>query len=125
MGKKTDRDVAELIVDAIYLIPALLDDINEHIFYPYILEDAEEQVVAVGGTCTFSITAANVTSYQWQRRTPETPLGQWDDISGATSSSYSFTVSSSDYDNVYRVKMVGKIPDAIWYNQNVLMVIEP
>ena len=125
MGKKTDRDVAELIVDAIYLIPALLDDINYNLFYPYIIQDAEEQVVAVGGTCTFSITAANVTSYQWQWRNSETPLGQWNDISGATSSSYSFTVSSSDYDNVYRVKMVGKIPDAIWYNQNVLMVIEP
>ena len=125
MGKKTDRDVAEQIVDAIYLIPALLDDINYNLFYPYIIQDAEEQVVAVGGTCTFSITAANVTSYQWQWRNSETPLGQWNDISGATSSSYSFTVSSSDYDKVYRVKMVGKIPDAIWYNQNVLMVIEP
>ena len=125
MGKKTDRDIAEQIVDLIYPISALLEDINYNLFWPYIIEEPEEQTVAVGGTCTFSISAANVTSYQWQRRTPETPLGQWEDISGATSSSYSFTVSSSDYDNVYRVKMVGKIPEAIAYNQNVLMVIEP
>lgn len=122
MSKGTDRDIVEGWSRLLNLTSAILEDINHNLFYPYIVTDAEEQYKDVGETCTFSITAYNVTSYQWQYRNPETPLGTWIDISGATGSSYSFTVTSADYDNVYRVKMVGKVDSAIEYNRNVLMV---
>ena len=110
MGKKTDRDVAEQIVDLIYLIPALLEDINYNLFWPYILTAPQDQTAAVGDTCTFTVSAANVTSYQWRVATPDVP---WTDIPGATSASYSFTVTSDDYDNFYQCRMVGKIPTAV------------
>ena len=110
MGKKTDRDIAEIIVDSLYLIPALLEDINYNLFWPYILQASQDQSVAVGGTCTFTVSASNVTSYQWRVATPDAP---WTDIPGATSASYSFTVTSDDYDNFYQCRMVGKIPTAV------------
>lgn len=110
MGKKTDRDIAEQIIDAIYLIPALLEDINYNLFWPYILEVPHDQTVAVGGTCTFTVSASNVTSYQWRVATPD--VG-WTDIPGATSATYSFTVTSDDYENFYQCRMVGKIPTAV------------
>lgn len=110
MGKKTDRDIAEIIVDSLYLIPALLEDINYNIFWPYILEAPSDQPVSVGDTCTFTVSAANVTSYQWRVATPDVP---WTDIPGANSASYSFTVTADDYDNFYQCRMVGKIPTAV------------
>ena len=119
MGKKTDRDIAEQIVDTLYLVPAMLEDINLNLFWPYILEAPQDQPVAVGDTCTFTVSAANVTSYQWRVATPDVP---WTDIPGATSASYSFTVTSDDYDNFYQCRMVGKIPTAIWSTDMVTVL---
>lgn len=46
------------------------------------------QLIATGASCTISVNANNATGYQWKRGNT--------DISGATSSSYTMTVSSTD-----------------------------
>lgn len=111
MSRGTDRDIVKQWINLLIQIEALLEDINFNLFWPYILSAPADQTVAVGGTCTFTVVASNVTSYQWRVATPE--IG-WTDIPGATSASYSFTVTSDDYENFYQCKMIGKIPTAVF-----------
>ena len=110
MSNGTDRDIVNQWIASLIQIEALLEDINNNLFWPYVLTAPQDQSAAVGDTCTFTVEAANVTSYQWRIATPE--VG-WTDIPGATSASYTFTVSSDDYENFYQCKMVGKIPTAV------------
>ena len=116
MSKGTDRDIVNNWIWTLIQIEALLEDINYNLFWPYILDAPEDQTVDIGDTCTFTVEAANVTSYQWRIATPE--IG-WTDIPGATSNSYSFTVTSDDYENFYQCKMIGKAPDNIAYTDMV------
>lgn len=109
MSKGSDRDIIEEWPRLLNLTTALLEDLNNYLFWPYILEAPQDQTVDVGGTCTFTFEAANVTAYQWMVYTPDGAS----DIPGATSNSYSFTVAGSDYDNLYQCKMIGKVPTAI------------
>lgn len=116
MSKGTDRDIVDKWIKTLIQIEALLEDINYNLFWPYILDAPEDQTADIGDTCTFTVEAANVTSYQWRIATPE--VG-WTDIPGATSASYSFTVTSNDYENFYQCKMIGKTPDKIVYTDMV------
>lgn len=100
MSKGTDRDIVESWISALIQIGALLEDINNNLFWPYILDAPEDQTADIGDTCTFTVEAANVTSYQWRIATPE--VG-WTDIPGATGASYSFTVTSDDYEKLLSV----------------------
>ena len=120
MSKGTDRDIVESWVYALIQTEALLEDINFNLFWPYILTAPQDQTVAVGDTCTFTVEAANVTSYQWRIATPD--VG-WTDIPGATNATYTFTVTSDDYDNFYQCKMIGKIPTAV--NTTEMVVVLP
>ena len=119
MSKGTDRDIVAKWISSLNMMSAILDDLNYSLFWPIIKDAPEDQQVAVGDTCTFTVEAANVTSYQWRIATPDVP---WTDIPGATSSSYSFTVTSDDYENFYQCKMVGKIPTAISYTDMVTVL---
>ena len=121
MSKGTDRDIVNSWISDLNLISALLDDLNYNLYWPYITDISQDQTVAVGDTCTFFVEAANVTSYQWRIATPE--VG-WTDIPGATSNTYSFTVTSDDYDNFYQCKMTGKIPNAVSFT-DMLAVLPP
>lgn len=116
MSKGTDRDIVKQWINSLIQIEALLEDINYNLFWPYILSAPTDQYVAIGGTCTFTVESANVTSYQWRIATPD--IG-WTDIPGATNASYSFTVTSDDYENFYQCKMIGKTPDKIVYTDMV------
>lgn len=116
MSNGTDRDIVKQWISVLIQIDALLEDINYNLFWPYILDAPEDQTVDIGDTCTFTVEAANVTSYQWRIATPE--VG-WTDIPGATSASYSFTVTSDDYENFYQCKMIGKIDTAVAYTDMV------
>lgn len=116
MSKGTDRDIVEDWPRLLNLTVALLDDLNYNLFWPYILNAPTDQTADIGETCTFAVTASNVTAYQWRIATPD--IG-WTDIPGATDSSYSFTVTSADYENFYQCKMIGKIPTAISYTDMV------
>ena len=119
MSKGTDRYIVNTWISSLNMLSAILDDMNFALFWPIIKDAPEDQQVAVDGTCTFTVEAANVTSYQWRIATPDVP---WTDIPGATSPSYSFTVTSDDYDNFYQCKMVGKIPTAISYTDMVTVL---
>ena len=119
MSRGTDRDIVKQWINLLIQIDTLLEDINFNLFWPYILSAPTDQTVAVGGTCTFTVEASNVTSYQWRVATPE--IG-WTDIPGATSASYSFTVTNDDYENFYQCQMVGKIPTAI-YSTDMVTVL--
>ena len=119
MSRGTDRDIVNSWISSLNMMSAILDDLNYALFWPIIRDAPEDQPVAVGDTCTFTVDAANVTSYQWRIATPDTP---WTDIPGATSSSYSFTVTSDDYENFYQCKMIGKIDTAISYTDMVTVL---
>lgn len=119
MSQGTDRDIVNQWISALIQIEALLEDINLNLFWPYILDAPEDQTADIGDTCTFTVEAANVTSYQWRIATPDV---SWTDIPGATSASYSFTVTSDDYENFYQCKMIGKVSDAVSYTDMVTVL---
>ena len=119
MSKGTDRDIVNIWISSLNMLSAILDDMNFALFWPIIKTAPKDQQVAVGDTCTFTVGAANVTSYQWRIATPDVP---WTDIPGATSPSYSFTVTSDDYENFYQCKMIGKIDTAISYTDMVTVL---
>ena len=119
MSKGTDRDIVNQWISILIQIEAMLEDIYYNLFWPYILTAPQDQQADVGDTCTFTVEAANVTSYQWRIATPE--VG-WTDIPGATSASYSFTVTSDDYENFYQCKMIGKLSNAISYTDMVTVL---
>lgn len=121
MSKGTDREIVNSWISTLNIISALLDDLNYNLYWPYITDVSQDQQVAVGDTCTFYVESANTTSYQWRVATPETP---WTDIPGETSSTYTFTVTESDYDNFYQCKMIGKIPNAVSYT-DMMTVFQP
>ena len=116
MSKGTDREAVNQWLLSLIQIEALLEDIINNLFWPYILDAPEDQTANIGDTCTFTVEAANVTSYQWRVATPE--VG-WTDIPGATGASYSFTVTSADYENFYQCKLIGKISTNIIYTDMV------
>lgn len=71
---------------------------------PAISSQPSSTEVEVGATATFSVTASNVETYQWQVDTG----GGFANISGATSSSYTTPVTTGDDDGkVYRCVLTG------------------
>ena len=120
MSKGTDRDIVNSWISDLNLISALLDDLNHNLYWPVITSVSQDQTVAVGDTCTFFVEATNVTSYQWQYITQD----GWTDIPGETGTSYSFTVTESSYDDLFRCRMVGKIPEAV-SSTDMLAVLPP
>lgn len=70
---------------------------------PVISVQPLDKVVCAGQNVSFSVTATNVTSYQWQVMSGNS----WTDIAGATSSSYSFVAQNADNNKKYRVVLRG------------------
>jgi len=59
--------------------------------------------VCDGATATFSVTATNSPSFQWQRATTGTPVGgTWTDVGGETGSTLSFAAAPGDSGFSYR-----------------------
>ncbi len=74
---------------------------------PAITSQPSNQSVTEGATATFSVTATNAATYQWQKQ--ESGAGAWSNISGATASSYTtgtLTVASDNTDQ-YRCVVTG------------------
>lgn len=61
---------------------------------PKITTQPVSKKVKEGSATTFSLVASNATTYQWQCR--ENSESEWQDISGATSSSYSVSNAATD-----------------------------
>jgi len=71
---------------------------------PVISAQPANKVACVGTNATFSVTATNVLSYQWQSYNGTS----WNNISGATSSSYTVSnVNTGMNTNSYRVVLTG------------------
>lgn len=74
---------------------------------PAFSDHPDDTTVEEGNTASFSVTASNATSYQWQKQ--ESGAGAWGNVSGATSSSYTtgtLTVSADNTDK-YRCVATG------------------
>ena len=74
---------------------------------PAFTDQPDSTTVNEGSTATFSITATNANTYQWQKQ--EGGTGSWANISGATSTSYttSTLTNSADSADAYRCVATG------------------
>lgn len=69
----------------------------------------QDIIISIGQTGTLSVDASNASAYQWQRNTGSS----WQNISGATSSTYNISSPSLSMDGYqYRVIVIGQSPCA-------------
>lgn len=69
MNNGTDRDIAQSIVSLVNDIVGIVSNINRNFYSVVILTQPVDYTDAdVGDTATFTVSAANVTGYQWQWR---------------------------------------------------------
>lgn len=122
MRNGTDRDIALKIVDDMESISTLLQTINANLYSPYILAQPEDQTVAIGGTCSLSLSAANVSAYQWQVKTAQ---GDWEDslVTGNKTNTLTFTIEARHYTYTYRCKLTGT--DGVVVYSDTAKVLEP
>jgi hypothetical protein len=66
---------------------------------PSVITHPESQSKCLGEPVTFSISASSVISYQWQKKVLS---GNWTNISGATSNTYTYTPPSEDDQSKFR-----------------------
>lgn len=121
----TDRDIALQMVTLLDDINTALVNINDHKFVPHILTQPTDQEAALNSTATFTISANNVKSYQWQFKASE-QTGSWTNsgAESATTTAYSVTVSSSNYyNNIFRCKITG-LDNSVIYS-DVVKITQP
>ena len=124
MRNGTDRDIALQIVADMETISEKVAAINNNLYHVVILTQPTDQTVALNGTCTFTVVAANVTAYQWQYQAGGT--GDWinSPITGADTDTLTFTVGNTGiYQRTYRCKMTGKDGEDVV--TNTVKVIDP
>ena len=118
----TDRDVALSIVGLITDIGTLVATINSNLFVPAIVTQPTNQEVALTETCSFTVVAVNVASYQWQRKLNDTTWGNTS-LSGNKTDTLSFVTTAEAYTYTFRCKITGKDGSIIYTNE--VQVIEP
>lgn len=90
---------------------------------PPVVTDQPDDVSAnEGATATFSLTATNATSYQWQKQ--EGGSGSFGNISGATSSSYTTGTLSIASDNADVFKCVVTGPGGTTTSNSAILTVE-
>lgn len=106
MGKKTDRDIAEQFISLVGGIANKVNQIYLNLFHVLIITQPVSWVDCyVGDTVELSVVAANVSAYQWYKKTSfDTPYTR---MTGETNSTLSFTAEevSTTY---YYCQLTGK-----------------
>ena len=124
----TDRDVALDMLDALTTIASTVATINSNLFAPVIFTQPTNQTVAVGGSCTFSISAGNIKTYQWQFMTLTDVNPQWNNsaLSGANTNSITINpVEERHYNNKFRCVLTGLDNSVIYSNEVAVIAPEP
>ena len=110
MDHGTDRDVAQSIVSLVTDIVGLVSDINRNFYSVVILEQPVDFTNAdLGDTAIFTVSAANVTGYQWQWRKADGSTN-WTSTTatGNKTASISVEVTEQRLEYEYRCAMTGK-----------------
>ena len=99
MGKKTDRDIAEQFISLVGGIANKVNQIYLNLFHVLIITQPVSWVDCyIGDTVELSVVAANVSAYQWYKKTRfDTSFTR---MTGETNSTLSFTaeeVSTTSY----------------------------
>lgn len=76
-----------------------------------------------GQTATFSVTASNATSYQWQKQ--ESGAGAWANVSGATSSSYTTGALTYAADSTDKYRCVATGPGGTATSNSATLTVNP
>lgn len=114
----TDRDVALTMKQLITDCATLVNTINENLYVPQIITQPTDQTAAVGTNAVFSVSAVNVTSYQWQYR-DKNSTGDWYNASGTGNNTDTMTIEATTvrYGLYYRCLMIGRDGSTITSNQ--------
>lgn len=126
MRNGTDRDIALQIVADMETISEKVAAINTNLYHVVILTQPTDQTVAMNATCTFTVSAANVTAYEWQYLPSG---GSWTSASGYPASyqtaTLTFTVTNAgQYTRKYRCKMTGKDGEDVYTNEVTILAPE-
>ena len=118
----TDRDVALSILSVINSIKDSLTAINAHLFSPYILtQPVNATDIEIGDTATFTVSAANISAYQWQYKGPNDTNWYSSTHSGNTTATLSVVATESRYAVKFRCKLTGT-DGTIVYTDEVQMI---
>lgn len=119
----TDRDVALTMKQLITDCASMVTTINENLFVPQIITQPTDQTAAVGTNATFSISAVNVESYQWQYR--DKTGGAWYNATGSGNNTDTMTIEATTirYGLYFRCHMVGK--DGSEIDSDLVSLIQP
>ena len=119
----TDRDVALQILDGLTSCANLVASVNDNLYVPHITTQPTSQTVALNATATFSVTAINVSAYEWQYKGTGAWREMFVDATGATTDTLSFAVTEYRYTYTYRCKITGKNGNVIYSDE--VTVIAP
>ena len=87
---------------------------------PTVSTQPESQIKCFGNPITFSISANSALKFQWQQRVPS---GDWTNISGATSTSYTYTPPAGDDLNQFRCYLSDNGCGSAYSNEATLDII--
>lgn len=125
----TDRDVALDMLDALTTIATTVATINSNLFSPVVFTQPTNQTVAIGGSCTFTLSAGNIKSYQWQYwNTESSPDPYWinSSLSGYNTDTVTINpVQERHYVYKFRCKLTGKDDSVIYSNEVQVIAPEP
>lgn len=120
----TDRDIALAILTQLTALDTALSQYNRNLYAAIIFTQPTDQTAAIGTDAVFTISAGNVASYQWQyKSTPEDPYWSDSGLSGATTDTFTVSVTDYRYDYIYRCKITGKDGSVIYSNE--VHILEP
>lgn len=125
MRNGTDRDIALRIVDIVDSIKTSVAAINSNLYSPYILTQPVDVTLAIDETAEFTVSAANVTAYQWEYKNLAASTPAWANIAGpsAATATLSLAVTATRYNHLYRCKLTGK--DGTTAYTDEVKIIEP
>lgn len=90
---------------------------------PAFTDQPDDASVTEGNTATFSVTATNAASYQWQKQ--ESGAGAWSNVSGATSSSYTTGVLTVAADSTDKYRCVATGPGGTTTSNSATLTVTP
>ena len=101
MRKKTDRDLALKVLAELVAVKDALDDLLGTMFIIY---QPKSVIAEIGDPVSFTVTAMNVSAYQWQYSTNGT---QWytTNAEGNKTATMSVETTEERYDNYYRCRL--------------------
>ena len=121
MGKDTDRDLLEKIVDFIEDALTLIQTINDNKYVPHITTQPTDITAALDEVIYFTLTANNVKEYQWQYQNIGQTTWRNTTLNGYNTNSLRVVTTEARYGMLFRCVITG-LDDSVIYSNEVTII---